>query len=186
MHLFWSKKTPCPTPPPPPPPWEPCRGPKHGPSGSVSVAHLFTTCLILLQIQTRRRRRVAPIGPQECDGELQKKKPQVNTASVARLFDNKKRVTCCISFYFEPIVFSCPRVPPSPAVSSCYPISIACAEWFSHVHTIITLHFQPSQSHKYLVYRLLMFIQSTGLHCLGTIARQGPFGRKKKSIPNEK
>lgn len=84
-------------------------------------------------------------------------------------------------FIVSLLFFSCP-----PSVSSCYPISTACAEWFSHVHTIITLHFQPSQSRKYLVYRLLMFIQSTGLHCLGTIARQGPFGRKKETIPNEK
>lgn len=81
-----------------------------------------------------------------------------------------------VSSYYEPIVFSYPCPP-----SSCYPISIACAEWFSHVYTIITLHFQPSQSYKYLVYRLLMFIQSTGLHCLGKIARQGPFGKEKEN-----
>lgn len=173
-----------PTPPPPPQPWGPCRGPEHGSSGSISVAHLFTTYLILLQIQTRL---TAPIGSQECDGGLQKKKPQVNTASVARLFDNKKGWRAASLFIVSLLFFPVPvSPPPHPAVSSCYPISIACAEWFSHVHTIITLHFQPSQSHKYLVYRLLMFIQSTGLHCLGTIARQGPFGRKKKSIPNEK
>lgn len=85
-----------------------------------------------------------------------------------------------VSFYYEPIVFSYPCFF-LPSVSSCYPISIACAEWFSHVYTIITLHFQPSQSYKYLVYRLLMFIQSTGLHCLGKIARQGPFGKEKEN-----
>lgn len=107
-----------------------------------------------------------------------KEKPQVNTTSLTVLFENKKGDVLYL-FYCEPIVSP-------PSVSCCYPISIACAERFSHVHTIITLHFQPSQSHKYLVYRLLMFIQSTGLHCLGTIARQGPFRRKKKTIPNEK
>lgn len=108
-----------------------------------------------------------------------KEEPQVNTAL---WFENKKGYLLYLLLLWA-YCFSC-ACPPH--ISSCYPISIACAEWLSHVHTIITLHFQPSQSHKYLVYRILMFIQSTGLHCLGTIARQGPFGRKKKTIPNEK
>lgn len=109
---------PPPRPPPPPPPWGPCRGPEHGSSdGSVSLAHLFTTCLILLQIQTRRRRRAAPIEPQECDGGLQRKKPQVNTASVARLFDNKigwRAVSLFIvSLLFFPVPVSPPTHPPN-------------------------------------------------------------------------
>lgn len=46
--------------------------PPSGSSGCVSAAHVFTTCLILLQIQTRRLRWEAPIAPQERDRGLQK------------------------------------------------------------------------------------------------------------------
>lgn len=52
---------------------------------------------------------------------------------------------------------------------------LSCIQYYS-------MHFQPSQSYKYLVYRLLMFIQSTGLHCLGKIARRGPSGKEKENV----
>lgn len=57
-----------------------------------------------------------------------------------------------------------------------------CLCWLFHsCIQYYSMHFQPSQSYKYLVYRLFMFIQSTGLHCLGKIARQEPFGKEKEN-----
>lgn len=67
----------------------------------------------------------------------------------------------------------------------CYPISIACADSQSCIQYYF-MHSQPPRFYKYLVYRLLMFIQSTELHCYRMIARQEPLlGGKSKMIPNE-
>lgn len=67
----------------------------------------------------------------------------------------------------------------------CYPISIACADSQSCIQ-YYCMHSQPPRFYKYLVYRLLMFIQSTELHCYTMIARQEPLlGGKSKMVPNE-
>lgn len=140
----------------------------------------MTSCLIGCCLAGTDRIMTAPTAPRDCDKSPRNRRAKVNTAFVILLDADRENDA---SLFNHRLLFL-PTATHQPSTSSLLLLPYKCClhQFFLSYIQYYSMHFQPSHSDKYLVYRLLMFIQSTGLHCLGEIARQGPFGEEKENL----
>lgn len=144
-------------------------------------AGTLTTCLIGCCLAGSDRISTPPTAPQDCDKSPRNRRTKVNTAFVILLDADREND---VSLFNHRLLFlRTPTHQPRRTSSLLLlPYKYCLRRLFLSCIQYYSMHFQPSHSDKYLVYRLLMFIQSTGLHCLGEIARQGPFGEEKENL----